>query len=176
VEVSRVAVSEDDFGLAEIASGFNKTTRISPLHAALMAAAVANDGVMMVPWLAENIQSATGTLLYQAAPSSITTPIETVTAKTLRILMEETVSSGTCRKAFHSLRKSRALRNISLGAKTGTINNQTDEWKFDWITAYALPEQKEKGICLAVLAVHGEKLGIRSKDLAALIIKHHFSS
>ena len=44
VAMSSLEIPEDDFGLAEIASGFNKRTLISPLHAVLLAAAVANDG------------------------------------------------------------------------------------------------------------------------------------
>jgi len=51
IEVSAVDVPEDPFGIAEITSGFNKRTLISPIHAALMTAAIANDGTMMRPWL-----------------------------------------------------------------------------------------------------------------------------
>ena len=44
---SEVFVPKNDFGMAELASGFNKETTISPLHAALLASAVVNEGVMM---------------------------------------------------------------------------------------------------------------------------------
>ena len=65
---------------------------------------------------------------------------------------------------------------MKLGAKTGTINDPSDRYKFDWITAYALPGNGDRGICVAVLAVHGKKLGIRAKDLARHIIEHHFTT
>ena len=43
VAASSIRIPADDFGLAEIASGFNRRTRISPLHASLITAAVAKD-------------------------------------------------------------------------------------------------------------------------------------
>jgi peptidoglycan glycosyltransferase len=65
---------------------------------------------------------------------------------------------------------------VELGAKTGTINDMNDQYKIDWLIAYALPRKEEGGICIAVLGVHGEKLGVRSNELARYIINYHFSS
>jgi cell division protein FtsI/penicillin-binding protein 2 len=47
----RCSVSDDPYHLAEIASGFNKETQLSPLHAALMASVVLNGGRLMSPVL-----------------------------------------------------------------------------------------------------------------------------
>ena len=90
--------------------------------------------------------------------------------------MDETVVSGTCRKAFQPLRRKKAFKDIELGAKTGTINDQLDQYKYDWLMAYALPGSGDGGICVTVLAVHGEKLGIRAKDIARYVINHYFTS
>ncbi|MBW1863861.1 MAG: hypothetical protein JRJ02_16090, partial [Deltaproteobacteria bacterium] len=159
--ISHIYVPEDDFGLAEIASGFNKKTLISPVHAVLIASAVANNGTIMEPWLVSRLAS----------------PIKKDTAKKLRVLMRETVVSGTCRKAFRPLRRKKAFKDIELGAKTGTINDQLDQHKYDWLMAYALPGAGgDGGICVAILAIHGEKLGIRAKDIARYIINYHFTS
>jgi len=65
---------------------------------------------------------------------------------------------------------------VELGAKTGTINDKTDQFKYDWLTAYVLPPNGAKGICIAVLGVHGKKLGIRANKLGRNIINHYFSS
>ncbi|MFH1124501.1 MAG: hypothetical protein V1758_12680, partial [Pseudomonadota bacterium] len=98
------------------------------------------------------------------------------TAKKMKVLMAETVTTGTCRTAFRALRQKKAFKQIELGAKTGTINDRGDQFKYDWLVAYALPAKGQGGLALAVLAVHGEKLGIRAKDLARTILNHHFSS
>ena len=94
----------------------------------------------------------------------------------MKALMAETVVRGTCRSAFRALRRKKAFREIELGAKTGTINDRDDKFKYDWLVAYALPANGKGGLSLAVLAIHGEKLGIRAKDLARYILNHHFSS
>ena len=176
VENSRIQVPEDAFGLAEIASGFNKRTLISPLHAALITAGVANGGIIMEPWLVRRVTDNGGDVLYQVKPRILGSPISRHTAEILKILMEDTVISGTGRKTFRGLRRKKSFKGIALGAKTGTINDKMDQYKYDWITIFAIPQSGKEGISLAVLAVHGEKLGIRAKDIGRLIIVHHFSS
>jgi penicillin-binding protein A len=175
--MSTMSVPEDPFGLAEVASGFNKETLISPLHAALLASAIANDGTMMAPWLVKEISDSTGRVLYEGEPAELVSPIGVDTAKDLRILMRDTVLYGTCRRTLGSLLKKRNFKDVELGAKTGTINDRMGQFRIDWLTAYALPaHRKEEGISIAVLAVHGEKLGIRSNELARIIIDHQVSS
>jgi len=127
VAESFIHVPDDDFGLAEIATGFNKSTTISPLHAALLASAVANNGVMMKPWLVKKISLEDGEILYQNRPAQMTRSISKNTASELKILMKDTVVHGTCRKIFRSLRRKKAFKNVELGAKTGTINDKTDQ-------------------------------------------------
>ncbi len=176
VAVSSIRIPADDFGLAEIASGFNRRTRISPLHASLITAAVANHGVITEPWLVRRIKDESGAVLYRSRFSRLGRPIEESTAKQLKVLMKETVVYGTCRKAFLPLRRKKRFKEIELGAKTGTINDQNDRYKYDWVTAYALPKDESRGICVTILAVHGKKLGIRAADLAMHIIRRHFIS
>lgn len=176
VAKSIVKVPDNDFGLAEIASGFNKNTMISPLHAALLASAVANNGVMMKPWLVKRVLQEDGEILYQGKPDKMTSSISKETAQGLKILMRETVMHGTCSKSFRRLRRKKTFKNVELGAKTGTINDRTDQFKYDWLTAYVLPPDGTKGICIAVLGVHGKRLGIRAGKLGRIIINHYLSS
>lgn len=176
LDVSRIEVPSDEFGLAEIASGFNKKTMISPLHAALLASAVANRGVIMKPWLVKEVRDDQGHVLYRPEHTTLKSPIGAETARKMRLLMEETVITGTCRKAFKPLQRKESFKRIELGAKTGTINDSLDQYRVDWVTAYAVPEGEEGAIALSVLAVHGERAGIRGKDMARCVIDHYFSS
>lgn len=173
---SIVDVPEDDFGLAEIATGFNKRTMISPLHAVLLASAVANNGVMMRPWLVKRVLREDGEILYTGRPSRMATSITRETAGDLRILMRETVTHGTCRRSFHRLRIKKAFRDLELGAKTGTINDRTGRFKYDWLTAYAISSDGARKVCVAVMGVHGEKLGIRAGELGRIIMNYYLSS
>lgn len=173
VEMSTVQVPEDDFGLAEIASGFNKKTMMSPLHAALLASVAVNDGIMVSPWLVEHIKDDSGNFLYQRRPTRLALPVSSGTARSLKVLMQDTVLYGTCRRSLRPLIRKRGLKDVELGAKTGTINDETDQFKYDWITAYAIPKNRGKAICIAVLSVHSKKLGIRSNVLGGYIIEHY---
>ncbi|OPX41713.1 MAG: hypothetical protein DRG82_02690 [Deltaproteobacteria bacterium] len=172
---SVIDVPEDPYGIAEIASGFNRRTRISPLHAALFSCAVANSGKVMKPWVIKQITQDT-IPVYQAHPSLLGIPIKEKTARNLQCMMEDTTRYGTCRKSFWRLRRRKTFRRVKMGAKTGTINDSSDSHKYDWITAYAIQRDGSKGICLAVLEIHGRKLGIRSREIARAIITYAFRS
>ena len=94
----------------------------------------------------------------------------------MKLLMNDTVRYGTCSRAFRSLRRKSLFKNIDLGAKTGTINDREDKYKYDWLTAFALPKEANEGICITVLAVHDKILGIRANEIARDIINYYFSS
>ncbi len=173
---SRVRIPEDDFGLAEVASGFNRKTLISPLHASLITAAIANCGIMIKPWLVRRIRAESGEVLYRAQRTTLGKAVEEDTAGQLRILMKDTVLNGTCRKAFRPLSQKKSFQDVELGAKTGTINDPQDQYKYDWVTAYALPKDRCEAVCVTVLAIHGKKLGIRASEMARYIIQHQYTS
>jgi cell division protein FtsI/penicillin-binding protein 2 len=177
LEVSLMEVPADDFALAEVASGFNKRTFISPLHAAMLAGAVANGGTMMGPIVIRKIEDGEGNLAYGSSPVELANPVTEDTARKMKILMEETVATGTCRSAFRKHLRKSEFRDLELGAKTGSINDPSDQYRVDWVSAYAIPDSgEEDAICLSVLAVHGERLGIRSKDIARRLVENYFGS
>lgn len=174
--VSRVEVPADDFGLAEIASGFNKDTLISPLHAAMLAAVAVNQGKMPTPWLFDSIRNESNKVIYQAPPPAMLTTVNPETARKLKILMQDTTRYGTSRSAFRKLRRKKRFRNFDLGAKTGTINDRRDRFKYDWVTAFAVPPNGSGSICVSVLAIHGKILGTRSTEMTRAIVDYYFST
>lgn len=176
VAPSRYEKPMSDYALAEVASGFNKRTLISPLHASLITASIANGGTMMEPWLVKTVRNEAGEVLYEAAPSVLASPINKKTASKMMVLMEGTVVEGTAKKAFQPLQRKRELRDVDLGAKTGTINGATDHYKYEWLTAFALPSDGDGGLCITVMTAHGERIGVRSKDIVRLIINRHYTS
>jgi penicillin-binding protein A len=174
--VSHFDVPGDEFAMAEIASGFNKRTLISPLHAALIAAAVSNEGVIMAPWLVKSVRDSEGHILYEAEPNVLARPIQGSTAQSLRDLMSVTANEGTARSAFRPLQRNKTFRDFDFGAKSGSINDPTNQYRVDWLAAYALPGSGHSGLSVAVLAVHGEKLGIRARDIVRHLIDEYFRS
>lgn len=176
VAPSRYVKPVDDYALAEVASGFNKRTLISPLHAGLITASIANGGTMMTPWLVKTVRNDAGDVLYEAAPSVLASPINKKTASKMMVLMEGTVVEGTAKRAFQPLQRKRELRYVDLGAKTGTINGATDHCKYEWMTVFVLPSDGDGGLCITVMTAHGEKIGVRAKDIARLIIDRQYCS
>ena len=176
VAPSRYVKPMDDYALAEVASGFNKRTLISPLHAGLITASIANGGTMMTPWLVKTVRNDAGDVLYEAAPSVLASPINKKTASKMVVLMEGTVVDGTAKRAFQPLQRKRELRYVDLGAKTGTINGATDHCKYEWMTVFVLPSDGDGGLCITVMTAHGEKIGVRAKDIARLIIDRQYCS
>lgn len=176
ITASTIDVPRNEFGLAEIASGFNKQTLISPLHAALFASVVANNGEMAAPWLVDSITYKSGEVFYKARCRMLTPPISSRTAAELKILMQDAVISGTSRSVFRKLRRKRKFKNLDLGAKTGTINDNNDRFKYDWISAFAVSPNGGGAISVSVLGVHGKILGVRSTEFARAIIDYYFSS
>jgi cell division protein FtsI/penicillin-binding protein 2 len=177
LEVSPMEPPADDFALAEVASGFNKRTFISPIHAAMLAGAVANRGTMMGPRLVRRIADGDGNLVYSSEPVHLASPVSGETARKMKILMDETVVTGTARSAFRKHLRKNEFKDLELGAKTGSINDPSDQRRVDWVTAYAIPDSGENGaICVSVLAVHGERLGIRAKDIARHLVESYFGS
>ena len=174
LEVSQIEVPDDDFGLAEIASGFNKETLISPLHAALLASAAANKGKMPIPWLIDAIQDKDDQILYHADPNILNQPVFGRAADDLTSLMQYAARSGTSRSVFRKLRRKKRFKSFELGAKTGTINDRSDRYKYDWISAFAKTPNGQRGIAVGVLGVHGKILGTRSTELARAIIDYYF--
>jgi len=177
LDVSPMEPPADDFELAEVASGFNKRTFISPIHAAMLAGAVANRGNMMGPRLVRRIADQEGNLVYSSEPVHLATPVGGETARKMKVLMDETVVTGTARTAFSKYLRRNGFKDLELGAKTGSINDPSDQRRVDWVTAYAIPDSGEdEAICISVLAVHGEKLGIRAKDIARQVVENYFGS
>jgi hypothetical protein len=88
--------------------------------------------------------------------------------------MQYAARSGTSRSVFRKLRRKKRFKKFELGAKTGTINDKLDRFKYDWITAFALAPGGSKGIAVGVLGVHGKILGTRSTEMARAIIDYYF--
>ena len=174
VDVSFCELPEDEYAIAEVASGFNRRTTISPLHAAMLSAAVVNGGVLIKPRLIDTISDNEGQKLEETDAAILGSAMSEKTASELSKFMESTVRMGTCRNTLKKLTNKKSFSNISIGAKTGSINSSDRTIRYDWVTCYAVNKNNKSGICVAVLAGHGEKIGIRASELARIIIDKYY--
>lgn len=163
LETSRAAIEDGPLGLARTAAGFGPVM-ISPLHAAMIAAAVANGGLLMRPYLIERVTDAQGQVLYQAAPEPLAIPIQPTTAGALREMMEGTIRIGTSRRAFRSFTNSPTLGEIPVAGKTGTLSGEDPKGHYEWFAGFAPVPEPE--IALAALVINQERWRIKGNFVA----------
>ena len=169
-------IPEDQgYELAEVASGFNRITRMSPLQGALMAAAIANDGVMPKPRLIDYATKANGDVIYESKAEMDLQVLTPAAADKMKVLMEETIASGTSRKSFRQIRKDRKLQDLEIGGKTGSLQGTNPKGKTDWFVGYAIDENGDK-LAIAAVTVHIDRWRVKSAELAQTLVRSHFKN
>lgn len=171
---SRVELAGGAFELAEIASGYNRTTRISPLHGAMMAAAVVNQGRWVEPTVVDWVLNDAGQTVYQNRAVYRDRVIDLETADVVRRLMQATVQSGTAHKEFQKHHGDRILSRLEIGGKTGSMGDGAAETRYDWFVGYAREPHGSGQLVFAVVVAHEEFIGTRAAAYAAMAIKEYF--
>jgi peptidoglycan glycosyltransferase len=138
-------------GLSEAKRG--RQYMITPLHAAMLAATIANKGIMMKPYLIKDIKNINGKPIYTAVPKELKKSIDPETALKLTGLMVDTVDNGIGKKA--------RIKGVSIAGKTGT-SGKSGELNA-WFITFAPAEDPQYAI-----AIIGEKSGT-GMDVAAPI-------
>jgi cell division protein FtsI/penicillin-binding protein 2 len=176
VPPSRFRISDEPYNWAEVASGFNLDTTISPLHGAVMASAVVNAGRLVMPSIIDRIVDDQGQVLYRRQTAPATHQAMSPRAATaLNQMMETTLISGTGRKAFRNIRKDKVLSRLAVGGKTGSIGSQSNDVHFDWFVGFARERQGQGQVVVAAMVAHEEYLGTRASDYARMAITRYFT-
>ncbi len=173
---SRFFMPESQYHLAELASGFNKETVISPVHAAALASIIANDGRLLTPRLITGISLEDGeTLSYEVEKKQV---ISEKTSKDLAKMMELTTKRGTARAVLRGRLGRRIANSFTVGAKTGSITGGIPRGKRDWLTLYAKPKSSDEksrfsdeGISLAIMNINGKKWYYKSTYIAKRVLE-----
>lgn len=172
---SSLLLTEEPYQWAEIASGFNRTTRITPLHGALIASSILNNGIFLDPIFIEHIEDENGRQVYANYVKAANRSISPKTAEVLENLMKATVQKGTARKNFRKYRNDPVLSRIEIGGKTGSINSrETDYLRFDWFVGFAREKEGDEQIVVSIMVGHHKFLGTSSRDYARMIFQTHF--
>jgi cell division protein FtsI/penicillin-binding protein 2 len=172
---SQVLSSSTQFGLAELASGFNKATMISPTHGAIIASVIANQGVLKNPKVVTKVNEVGRDRVLWKPESSEKIVLTKESAKELNDMMRLTVKSGTARGAFRPWKMKR-IKHIEVAGKTGSITGGIPFGKRDWFVSYAKPNNKagDAGISVSVMNVNVKKWYIKSSYLAKKIIQYYY--
>jgi peptidoglycan glycosyltransferase len=139
-----------------------------PLHMAMVAATVANGGVMMKPYVVDSTYDHDGRLLERTEPEEWKRPISPQIAGTLNTLMQSVATSGTasCCIALAS--------GVPVAAKTGTAQlNQPGEPERShaWIVAFAPADDPQYAVAVMLKGTNAEISASTGGQLAGPVAK-----
>jgi cell division protein FtsI/penicillin-binding protein 2 len=157
----------DTFRLAELASGFNRDTRLSPVHGALIASVAINGGELFEPTIVSEVFDLNNKAIYHGAPRLMGRAVSLQTAEELSVMMQAAISDGTGRKRFSDADRNPVLSKLIIGGKSGTINDESGA-KVDWFVAFASPASDDgiqDQLALAAVVVHDGQTNVGSQEL-----------
>ena len=166
---------EKNFELAEIASGYNKITRMSPVQGAMIAASVAAVGIMRVPYIVSSLKNENNEIVWKPEPVTAAVTMTGEGAERLKELMEATITQGTSRKSFRALIRDKKFAELELGGKTGSLHGDNPKGKVDWFVGYAIGADDDK-LAIGAITVNKEYWTVKSSFLAQSLFKKHFKN
>lgn len=165
---------EKGFEMAEVASGYNKTNKMSPVQGAMIAASVANDGQMVIPYIVEKITDKSGDIIYASESLAKGNVMNKQSAEEVREMMERTVIAGTSRRTFRQITRDRKFKEIEMGGKTGHLTGENPAGRVDWFVGYAMDD--EDRIAVAAVNVSKKYWTVKSGHLGQSMFRKFFSS
>ncbi|GHC36940.1 peptidoglycan D,D-transpeptidase FtsI family protein [Streptomyces cinnamoneus] len=107
------------------------SNRVTPLQMAMVAAAVANNGKLMEPYMVDKLRAPNLNVIEHHTPKEMGQPVSAENARKLQSIMETVVEKGTGTAA--------QIDNVKVGGKTGTAQHGVDNSgnPYAWFISYA---------------------------------------
>ena len=135
----------------------------SPLQMAMVSAAIANDGVLMDPYVVSSVQAPDLTTLETHKPRVLSTPMTPGNAEALQQMMGRVVSQGTGSNA--------RISGVEVGGKTGTAQSDPKRKPFAWFTSFAPLDDPDVAVAVVVEDADIPRNDIAGGRLAAPIAR-----
>lgn len=165
--------NQSSFALT-MASGIEETmhtamgqgqTLMTPIHNCMMAAAIANDGVLMKPYLIDKLVNNSGSVIRKFSKEEYKTLMTKDEAAILTDYMTAVVTDGT----------GKALKNDSYTAagKTGSAEYDSSNRHHSWFIGFAPVDDPEIAIC--VLLEGGYSGYSNATEVARIVLDEYFA-
>jgi len=125
----------------------------SPLQMAMVTAAIANEGVLMAPYVVSQVQAPDLKSIQTHRPKVLSEAMTPENARSLKDMMVSVVDNGTGRNG--------AIAGVDVGGKTGTAQSDPKRKPFAWFTSFAPAENPQVAVAVVV-----EDADIPSQDIA----------
>lgn len=118
-------------------------TVVSPLHMAMIVQSIANDGVLMEPYVLDRVENYSGSIVDTYSPKSCGTLMTEDEAEVLTEYMKSVITDGTGRK-LNDL-------GFSVAGKTGTAEYSSDKNKSHaWFVGFSDTGESDIVVCVLV--------------------------
>ena len=149
-------------------SGFGQSTiSVTPMHMCMVAAAIANDGLMMEPVLLSAVHSPSGALRERYSSSPYRRALSAENAAILQEYMRNVVSSGTGTRA--------RVSGLTICGKTGSAESSRNgrDVTHGWFVGYCANEELPYAVAILVEDIEdGQGGGSTAAPIAAAIFTY----
>ena len=145
--------------LVETSIGQGKTV-VTPLYMASLISAVANDGIMMKPYIIDHIEGYNGSIKNKNIPEKFNSIMNYEDAKKIKEMLLSVVSDGTGKATY--------IKGFEVAGKTGTAENPAGT-AHSWFVGFA-PYNNPKIAVSIVLEI--QKKNRRLHQLLKRFLKH----
>ncbi|WP_194948905.1 peptidoglycan D,D-transpeptidase FtsI family protein [Actinomyces trachealis] len=142
----------DDLARTALAGIGQGGVTATPLMMAMAASTVANQGQQMQPYIISRVLDHSLNTVQQTRPQVLRTPISKDTAKSLSMMMQQVVGSGTGTTA--------QVAGVTVAGKTGTAESdsqQPEDGPTTWFIGFAGTDIAKPTIALAVVLDSGQQ-------------------
>ncbi len=129
----------DTAELASVSIGQGKL-RVSPFNMALVASAIANKGIIMRPYMVDEVFYDNGESVFNSRSDVLSRATDKETAEKIKKYMVECVKSGTGTAA--------KVSGIDVAGKTGTAENERKGKTHAWFIGFAPADNPQIAICV----------------------------
>jgi peptidoglycan glycosyltransferase len=133
-------------------AGFGQfDVQATPLQMAMVAAGIANGGVVMKPYVVDGVLTPELEPLPRTDPQELSQAISADTADQVTKLMVDTVRDGTAYPA--------AIPGVDVAGKTGTAQTGTDEPPYAWFISFAPADDPKVAVAVMIQKAPGVERG-----------------
>jgi penicillin-binding protein A len=135
----------------------------SPLQMAMVSSAIANDGVLMDPYVVSSVRSADLKPIETHKPQQLSTAMTPDNARELQQMMLQVVNQGTGHNA--------QIPGVEVAGKTGTAQSDPKRKPFAWFTSFAPVDNPAVAVAVIVEDADIPRSDIAGGRVAAPIAK-----
>ncbi|SOC58425.1 penicillin-binding transpeptidase domain-containing protein, partial [Ornithinimicrobium cerasi] len=157
----------DDAQLALTGIGQHEV-RVTPLQVAMISAAIANEGVVMEPYLVQTVRNSDLEVIEETGPGQLSRAVSGSTANALRDMMVSAVESGSGQAA--------ALPGVAVAGKTGTAEFGTEGAAHGWFTGFAPADDPQIALAVVVESATDDWSGETGGVVAAPVARAMFEA